>query len=68
MKDRQDLEMQRKENEQYGRRLCLRIKNIKKLEKESKSSKQLSVCLVMQVLIFQMLVLIMSIVSAELVT
>ena len=68
MKDRQDLEMQRKENEQYGRRLCLRIKNIKKLENESKSSKQLSVCLVMQVLIFQMPVLIMSIVSAELVT
>ena len=68
MKDRQDLEMQRKENEQYGRRLCLRIKNIKKLEKESKSSKQLSVCLVMQVLIFQMPALIMSIVSAELVT
>ena len=53
MKYRQDLEMQRKENEQYGRRLCLRIKNIKKLEKESKSSKQLSVCLVMQVLMSQ---------------
>ena len=34
-KDRQDLEKYCKENEQYGRSLCLRIKNMKKQEKES---------------------------------
>ena len=33
--DRQELEKRCKENEQYSRRLCLRIKNIKKQENES---------------------------------
>ena len=33
--DRQDLEKRCKENEQYSRRLCLRIKNMKKEENES---------------------------------
>ena len=34
-KDRQDLEKYCKENEQHDRRLCLRIKNMKKEENES---------------------------------
>ena len=34
-KDWQDLEKYCEENEQYGRRLCLRIKNMKKEENES---------------------------------
>ena len=34
-RDRQDLEKYFKENKQYGRRLCLRIKNMKKEENES---------------------------------
>ena len=34
-KDRQDLEKYCEENEQYSRRLCLRIKNMKKQENES---------------------------------
>ena len=33
--DRQDLEKYCEENEQYSRRLCLRIKNLKKQENES---------------------------------
>ena len=33
-KDRQDLQKYCKENEQYGRRLCLRTKNMKKEENE----------------------------------
>ena len=33
--DRQDLEKYCEENEQYSRRLCLRIKNMKKQENES---------------------------------
>ena len=55
MKDREDLEKYRQENEQYGRRICLRIKNMKKQENES-SDKVLEagVRLVGQVLIFQM--------------
>ena len=34
-KDKQDLEKHCEENEQYGRCLCLRIKNMKKQENES---------------------------------
>ena len=50
-KDRQDLEKYCEENEQYSRRLCLRIKSMKKQKNESseKVLEQLSACLVRQV-------------------
>ena len=68
--DRQDLEKYWKKNEQYSRPLCLRIKTRRKTKMNPATNlwRQLSVCLVRQVLLSQMPQLIVHIVLAELMT